>query len=315
YIALLPKISLQKAGPLMAEALMRWEHPERGPQNPADFVPFAEKTGFITQLSNWVIDGSLAIAAQWEQRGMPLGISVNISPRDLGSPEFATYVVERLRAHRLRGNCLTLEVTEPTVIDASPIVKQNLDVLWRLGVKIAIDDFGSGFASLDELRSLPLSYIMIDRQYIRGLTADAASKIVVQSAIDIGHSLGVEVVAEGVETEQQLDELREMGCDQVQGFFVGKPLTNDEFDAWVKAQQGRFSVGGLKDAPVSAGEPMASVPGEVVELTLEAPSPSSRHEPADDLGGEEILLDLGPAPGGNDDIELAFDVAPDPSRR
>lgn len=249
HVAMQPKINLQKEGVLMAEALMRWEHPERGPQNPADFVPFAEKTGFITQLTNWMINAALAKAAEYVQKGIPLGVAVNLSPRDLGSPDFTTYVVERLRAHKLRGSTLTLEVTEQAVVNASPIVRQNLDVLWRLGVKIAIDDFGSGFASLEELRSLPLSYLKIDRQYVNGLVSDEASRIVVKSAIELGHAIGVEVVAEGVETTEQLEALRTLNCDQAQGYFVGKPLGDDDFAAWVKNKAATFDVSKGRRAP------------------------------------------------------------------
>ena len=243
-VAMQPKISLQKQGSLMAEALMRWEHPERGPQNPAEFVPFAEKTGFITQLTNWIIDAALAMAAEYSQKGVPLGVSVNLSPRDLGSPDFTTYVVERLRAHKLRGSILTLEVTEQAVVNASPIVRQNMDVLWRLGVKIAIDDFGSGFASIEQLRALPLSYLKIDRQYVSGLVTDEASRIVVKASIELGHAIGVEVVAEGVETTEQLEALRTLNCDQAQGYFVGKPLAHDDFEAWVQTRAATFDVGG-----------------------------------------------------------------------
>ncbi len=253
HVAMQPKINLQKSGVLMAEALMRWEHPERGPQNPAEFVPFAEKTGFITQLTNWIVDAALAMAAEYVQKGVPLGVSVNLSPRDLGSPDFTTYVVERLRAHKLRGSTLTLEVTEQAVINASPIVRQNLDVLWRLGVKIAIDDFGSGFASLEQLKALPLSYLKIDRQYVNGLVSDEASRIVVKSAVELGHAIGVEVVAEGVETTEQLEALRTLGCDQAQGYFVGKPLAHDDFAAWVQNRAADFEVGAKRSPSRRSG--------------------------------------------------------------
>ena len=291
HIALQPKIHLNGDGTLMAEALMRWEHPERGPQNPAEFVPFAEKTGFITKLTYWMIDNALDTAAQWLARGVPLTVSVNLSPRDLGSPDFTTYVVERLRAYKLRGSALTLEITEEAVARPTPIVRQNLDVLWRLGVKLAIDDFGSGFASLEQLRSLPLSYLKVDREYVRGLASDDASRIVVRSAIDLGHAIGVEVVAEGVETEEQLEILRTLSCDLVQGYFVGKPLNAADFEQWVRTRSASFGVQGA-DQLVSASSAQA-VPGRPAlprhalddELILEAP-------PMDFLSGES-----GDAPG------------------
>ncbi|MGB7300141.1 MAG: GGDEF domain-containing protein [Burkholderiaceae bacterium] len=300
HIAMQPKISLNasKQGVLMAEALMRWEHPERGPQNPGEFVPFAEKTGFITQLTNWMIDGALETAAAYMAQGVPLAVCVNLSPRDLGSPEFTTFVVERLRAHKLRGSSLTLEITEAAVMNASPVVRQNLDVLWRLGVKIAIDDFGSGYASLDQLRALPLSYIKIDRQYIRGLVSDDASRILVKSAIDLGHAIGVEVVAEGVETLEQLDALKELGCDQAQGYFVGKPLPAVEFEAWVRNESAEFGIdasqmaSGAVLARRNEAIPAAAVASAEEEVALASPvaEESAADDDDDDLSFETVAV-------------------------
>lgn len=304
HIAMQPKISLnEQQGVLMSEALMRWDHPERGPQNPGEFVPFAEKTGFITQLTNWIINGALETAAAYMAQGVPLAVCVNLSPRDLGSPEFTTFVVERLRAHKLRGSTLTLEITEAAVMNASPVVRQNLDVLWRLGVKIAIDDFGSGYASLDQLRALPLSYIKIDRQYIRGLTSDEASRILVKSAIDLGHAIGVEVVAEGVETAEQLETLKELGCDQAQGYYVGKPLPADEFESWVRTQAAAFGVdasqmgAGSVMSAHSAARAINTAPDE--EIVMAAPAGESDGEP--ELSFETPATDL-------EQEALSFDV-------
>jgi len=332
HVAMQPKINLQKEGVLMAEALMRWEHPERGPQNPADFVPFAEKTGFITQLTNWMINAALAKAAEYVQKGIPLGVAVNLSPRDLGSPDFTTYVVERLRAHKLRGSTLTLEVTEQAVVNASPIVRQNLDVLWRLGVKIAIDDFGSGFASLEELRSLPLSYLKIDRQYVNGLISDEASRIVVKSAIELGHAIGVEVVAEGVETTEQLEALRTLNCDQAQGYFVGKPLGDEDFAAWVKNKADTFDVSKGRRAPTrrsggkaalvaaaaaaSGGAPAAaaaiSAPKEQEPQAAPAEVAESGLSLADEAAEAGLSFDLPPVEPAPEEPAVVLEAAPAP---
>ncbi len=318
HVAMQPKINLQKSGVLMAEALMRWEHPERGPQNPAEFVPFAEKTGFITQLTNWIVDAALAMAAEYVQKGIPLGVSVNLSPRDLGSPDFTTYVVERLRAHKLRGSTLTLEVTEQAVVNASPVVRQNLDVLWRLGVKIAIDDFGSGFASLEQLKALPLSYLKIDRQYVNGLVSDEASRIVVKTAVELGHAIGVEVVAEGVETTEQLEALRTMGCDQAQGYFVGKPLAHDDFEAWVQTRSADFEVGGTKRAaPRRTGgkAALAAAAAAAAAASGQAGAAPAPVAPAPavppDLPRQATTADA--EAGANEDLSLSFSVeVPEP---
>lgn len=291
YIALLPKIGLRKDGELMAEALMRWEHPERGALNPGEFIPFAEKTGFITQLTNWMVSAALRMAAQWQSSGEPLNISVNVSPRDIGSPDFATHVVGQLRANNLRGNVLTLEVNESAVLDATPIVRQNLEVLSRLGVKIAIDDFGSGFASIDQLRALPLSYIMIDRQFVGRMVEDQASRIIIQAAIDLGHLLGLEVVGEGVESESQLEMLREMGCDQAQGFYVSKPLTDKQYRRWVSESVGAYAVSRVGAAAKGAGVG----PIEPAGVLMAA------------LGGDETLEGL-TAGLGSDDSDTPVDA-------
>ncbi|MEZ5661777.1 MAG: EAL domain-containing protein [Burkholderiaceae bacterium] len=302
YVALLPKISLRGTDELMAEALMRWEHPERGALNPGEFIPFAEKTGFITSLTNWMIGASLDVAAKWQARGTPLTISVNISPRDLDSPDFATAVVERLRARKLRGQVLTLEVTESAVLDASPIVRQNLEVLSRLGVKLAIDDFGSGFASLDQLRALPLSYMMVDRQFVRGLSDDESSRIIVQAAIDIGHTLGLTVVGEGVESDGELNLLREMGCDEVQGFFVSKPLNEDQFEAWVSDRARSFG-------PATAmGELVA---GSVAAEGLDGLAAVAAGEDSMDAGvlmvDDQVSAELGAAGTAEGSLMMGFD--------
>jgi diguanylate cyclase (GGDEF)-like protein len=241
-----PKISLGSGSALMAEALMRWVHPERGPQNPAEFVEFAEKTGFITKLTAWAIDGALRHAAQWSRDGLPMTISVNLSRRDLMNPEFPAQVVAALRQHGLTGKALSFDIPEGVLVNAPAIVKRNMELLSRAGAMFAVDDFGSGFGAIEELQKLPLHFLKIDRRYVSAMCEDARAAIVVRAVVDLAHSLGLQSVAEGVETAQQLALLREMGCDQAQGYYVGRPLTRDDFETWVRHQAAKYGVEGAE---------------------------------------------------------------------
>lgn len=239
-----PKISLGAGSALMAEALMRWVHPERGPQNPAEFVDFAEKTGFISKLTTWAIDGALRHAAEWNRDGLPMTISVNLSRRDLMNPEFPAQVVAALRQHGLSGKALSFDIPDGVLIGAPAIVTRNMELLSRVGALFAVDDFGSGFGSIDELQKLPLHSLKIDRRYVGAMCEDPRAAIIVRAVIDLARSMGLQSVAEGVETAEQLAMLRDMGCDQAQGYYVGRPLTREDFEVWVRHQAAKYGVQG-----------------------------------------------------------------------
>ena len=235
-----PKVSLSGDPRLMVEALLRWEHPERGPQSPASFVPFAEKTGFIVTLTRWVLDRALAQCASWRAGGIDVQVAVNVSARDVTSPDFPTYVVERLREHGLPADLLTIEITETAMVQEPQAAKQCLQILDRFGVKLSIDDFGTGFSSLTYLRELPVDAVKIDRSFVAPLTRDTASQVIVKSTIDLAHSLSMRVTAEGVEDAETLQALRALSCDYAQGYYFGKPLSADDFSSWVEHQSRRF---------------------------------------------------------------------------
>ncbi len=239
-----PKISLGAESGLMAEALMRWVHPERGPQNPAEFVDFAEKTGFISKLTAWAIDGALRHAAEWSRDGLPMTISVNLSRRDLMNPEFPAQVVAALRQHGLAGSALSFDIPDGVLLGAPAIVTRNMELLSRVGAMFAVDDFGSGFGSIDELQKLPLHSLKIDRRYVGAMCEDPRAAIIVRAVIELARSMGLQSVAEGVETAEQLALLREMGCDQAQGYYVGRPLTREDFEVWVRHQAAKYGVQG-----------------------------------------------------------------------
>jgi predicted signal transduction protein with EAL and GGDEF domain len=238
-----PKVSLKGEPRLMVESLLQWVHPERGPQNPADFVPFAEKTGFISTLTRWVLDQSLAQCARWLKAGLDVQVGVNVSAHDLASEDFTTYVVERLRRYDLRPGMLTIEVNEAAIAREPHAARSCLEILDRFGVKLAIDDFGTGFSSLSYLRQLPVDATKIDRSFIASLTNDVSNKVIVRATIELAHSLGISAIAEGVESAEILAELRSMDCDFAQGYYFGKPLSAPDFASWVEHQARRFAGG------------------------------------------------------------------------
>ena len=239
-----PKVCLQGEHRLMVEALLRWDHPERGMQNPATFVPFAEKTGFITTMTRWVLDRALSQAANWKRMGLDVEMAVNVSARDVTTEDFPTYVVERLRHYEVAADMLTIEITETAMVQESGAARACLQILDRFGVKLAIDDFGTGFSSLTYLRELPVDAVKIDQSFVSGLTTDAGSRVIVKSTIDLAHSLKLQVTAEGVENAETLHALRALGCDFAQGYYFGKPLSSDDFASWVHHQSRRFQAPG-----------------------------------------------------------------------
>jgi EAL domain-containing protein (putative c-di-GMP-specific phosphodiesterase class I) len=228
-----------------AEALLRWSHPVFGQIAPAEFVPLAEQTGLIVDIGTWVLRTALRQCRAWRQAGwIEAEVTVNLSTVELRSG-----IVDRVRSAladaQLPPDALILEITETALIEDGPEAMGSLDALRAMGVNLAIDDFGTGYASLAYLRTLPVSYLKIDRSFTRGIHAPAADRVIVQATIDLGHALGLTIIAEGVETSAELAVLRNMGCDQVQGYLLGRPVTPDKF-SW--APSTHFS-----DSPVVSG--------------------------------------------------------------
>lgn len=267
-----PKVGLDARSGLMAEALMRWIHPERGPQSPAEFIEFAEKTGFVSTLTLWAIGGALDHAAEWARDGLPLTISVNLSRRDLLNPEFPAQVVAALHNRGLGGNVLAFDIADRALHDAPAILVRNMELLARLGATFAVDDFGSGFGSLDELARLPLHALKIDPRYVATMVENPRAAIVVRAVIDLASAMGLKSVAEGVETAEQLQMLREMGCDQAQGYYFGRPLTREDFEIWVRHQAAKY---GIRDGARDLRPLLADALSEVAD---EEPGAGTRHQ-------------------------------------
>jgi diguanylate cyclase (GGDEF)-like protein len=209
--------------PVGAEALVRWEHPERGLLPPSDFVPLAEQTGLIRPLTLYVLDRALRQSRAWHDAGLELRVSVNIGARDLLDTRLPEEVHELLDRWDVPPDRLELEITENTILTDPVRARAVLTRLAELGVRLAIDDFGSGNSSLGYLKRLPVDVLKIDKAFVVNMATDPDDAVIVRSTIELGHNLGLEVVAEGVESEDAWRRLAELECDTVQGFFLGQP--------------------------------------------------------------------------------------------
>lgn len=231
-----PKVALPTREVLGVEALVRWVHPEYGRVDPDEFVPAVEATGLVDALTMFVIDSALAKVRSWADRGLRLSVAVNLSVRNLADETFPDRVDEALRRHGVPPRLLTLELTESGVM-ADP--ERALPVLRRLhalGVVLAVDDFGTGYSSLAYLRQLPVDEVKIDKSFVLGMGTDLGDLAVVRSIVELGHSLGLTVVAEGVEEDAARDQLVRMGCDVAQGYLISRPLSEERFEAWLQAR-------------------------------------------------------------------------------
>ncbi len=232
-----PKIELDTLRVAGAEVLLRWQHPTRGLLMPADFIPFAEQTGFIRRLTRWTLDHAIAQGAKWQRSGKALSLAVNISADDIGDARFDSRVAGMLTRHQLPPPLLTLELTESGFIEDPTRALRVLDALAALGLKLSIDDFGTGYSSLSHLARMPVHEVKIDRSFVLGLESDAEFAPVVRSAIDMGHGLGLKVVAEGIETEEAAARLRAFHCDIAQGYLYAKPMPLDALEAWLEGRE------------------------------------------------------------------------------
>jgi diguanylate cyclase (GGDEF)-like protein len=228
-----PKINLRTGEVSGAEALLRWRHPERGLIPPDAFIPLAENTGLIGPLTAHVLDLALAQARRWVDQDAPLQIAVNLSARNLLDEDFDQVVDELLTRHGVASGLLKLEITESAVMTDPTGAAELLRRLAAQGIDISIDDFGAGYTSLGQLKDLPVTELKIDRSFVREMDLDASDHGIVRSTIDLARHLGLKVVAEGVESAAVLTELREMGCDTAQGYFVSAPLNADELARWM----------------------------------------------------------------------------------
>jgi diguanylate cyclase (GGDEF)-like protein/PAS domain S-box-containing protein len=225
-----PKYGLKSGRIEGAEALVRWDQPDRGLLFPSDFIPLAEESNLIIQVGDWVLDKVCADYRRWQDKvPAPVRVSVNLSLRQLKQRRFLEKVRETFELHHISPTCLELEITETTLMEDTERTIRILDSLYGMGLHLSIDDFGTGYSSLSALQQFPINALKIDQSFVRDVAVDRDDASIVRTIIQMGHSLGLEVVAEGVESREQLDFLRAENCDFAQGHLFGDPMTGEEF--------------------------------------------------------------------------------------
>lgn len=225
-----PQIDLHSGKLCGVEALIRWQHPQRGLISPRDFIPLAEETGLIVPIGEWVLRVACEQANQWFKQGAPrIRVAVNISAQQFQTPHFVSFVQNMLHSSGLPPECLDLEITESTLMGNVQTAQQVLAKLKMLGLRVSIDDFGTGYSSLNYLRKFPVDTLKIDQSFISDLNLDEDNTTITKVIIDMSHNLNLSVIAEGVETEGQLNFLRHHLCDEIQGFYISMPLPYQEF--------------------------------------------------------------------------------------
>jgi diguanylate cyclase (GGDEF)-like protein len=244
-----PKADLRSGRVVGMEALVRWEHPERGLLLSDEFVPLAEPTGLIGPLTRHVIDEALRECRAWRDGGIDLHVAVNLSARNLEDPRIPDLVARSLERWNLEPDALALEITESAILQEPVRVMQVVTALAGMGIRLMIDDFGTGYSSLAYLRRLPVSALKIDKSFVMGMLREENDAVIVRSTIDLGRNLGLEVVAEGVESAELWTRLAAMGCDVAQGFHLSPPMAPEEVPRWLEAWAARVDEGVGVPAP------------------------------------------------------------------
>jgi diguanylate cyclase (GGDEF)-like protein/PAS domain S-box-containing protein len=228
-----PKLDLRDGKLIGVEALVRWQHPQRGFMPPMEFIPLAEQTGLIHPLSRWVLEAALKQHQAWRRVGIDVPVAVNLSRRTLHDPQLPAMVADALARWDVAAGALVLEITESSLM-ADPVrAGENLSQLRGLGVRISIDDFGTGYSSLASLKNLSVDELKIDQSFVQAMASDASSRAIVRAIIDLADALKLRVVAEGVEDRATWDVLAGLGCEIAQGYFLSRPLAADTLEAWL----------------------------------------------------------------------------------
>jgi diguanylate cyclase (GGDEF)-like protein/PAS domain S-box-containing protein len=228
-----PKATLADGEVHSVEALLRWNHPDRGLVLPDDFIPLVQQTGLMKPLTLYVIDEALRQARAWQEEGLQLSIAVNLSNRNLLDVQFPDHVAELLERWDVDPSLLQLEISESTMLADPARTKSVLERLSAMGIRLSIDDFGTGYSSLAYLKRLPVNEIKIDRSFVMNMDESEDDAVIVRSTIDLGRNLGLEVVAEGVESERSWDRLRALGCTVAQGYYLSRPVPAAELRTWL----------------------------------------------------------------------------------
>jgi len=228
-----PKIDIKPNRIVSVEALARWPHPENGMITPNDFIPIVEQSGLIRPFTLWVLEQAIEQCKLWTDQGIDLSIAVNLSTRNLLDPELPRNIANLLETYKINPACLTLEITESAVMTRPEHALKTLTQLNNMGLKLSIDDFGTGYSSLASLKKLPVKELKIDKSFVFGLTTNQDDAVIVRSTIDLAHNLGLQAVAEGVESQATLDQLALLDCDVAQGYHMGRPMPVEELNNWL----------------------------------------------------------------------------------
>ncbi len=228
-----PQMSLLTEEVAGVEALIRWIHPKLGFIPPDEFIPIAEQTGLIKQLTRWVLKEGIKKCYHFFQQDQPIRVSLNISPKNIQEPDFGEFVVDSLADYSLPNDLLMLELTENINLGGNGIAKKNLQYLDEKHIKFSVDDFGTGYSSLAYLKQLPLAELKIDKSFVMDMQNNPDDIMIVHTTIEMGHNLGLEIVAEGVEDHTCWAMLRDLGCDIVQGYYLAKPMPGEDLDKWL----------------------------------------------------------------------------------
>ncbi|MEO8505091.1 MAG: EAL domain-containing protein [Acidobacteriota bacterium] len=234
-----PQMELTTGRVDAVEVLLRWNHPRLGEVSPAEFIPIAEQTGLIRDLTAWVLRRAVEQVAAWHRQGLAVVVAVNLSALDLHDPDLPGRIRELLDRNCVAAESLVLEVTESGVMAEPETARRLLDELNAMGVAISIDDFGTGYSSLSQLKRLPVQELKVDKSFVLEMERSADVRQIVRSTIEMAHSLGLRVVAEGVESVEALESLRGMGCDIVQGYYLSEPIAVAEATSWLRAAADR----------------------------------------------------------------------------
>jgi len=233
-VAYQPKVEASSGVVTGVEALARWTHPALGSISPDEFIPLAEASGLMGPLTATILRQGLTACRGWQRRAGRVGVAVNVSADTVLDPSFVTELAAILTSVDVPPDLLTLELTEGVVVHDAELAVVRMEELRALGVKLSVDDFGTGYSSLTYLKGLPVDEVKIDKGFVDGLASDPADRAVVRAVVDIAHTLGLKVVAEGVEQEDQLGILRALGVDEVQGYLYSRPMPALEVGAWLR---------------------------------------------------------------------------------
>jgi diguanylate cyclase (GGDEF)-like protein len=249
FLVYQPTFDLQDMSPTGVEALLRWNRPGRGVVQPDEFVPLLEETGLITEIGKWVMSEACRQGAAWREAGYPIGMSVNVSARQLDTDEFVDEVREALSASGLHPGALTIEITETTIMRDAEETARRLTAVKELGVRIAIDDFGTGYSSLSHLQNFPVDALKIDRSFISRLTQSPEGETLIRTLVQLGKALSIETLAEGIERHHELDMLKDEQCDSGQGFLFARPLDASTAEAFFSNWSGNLSEPFAQEVP------------------------------------------------------------------